>query len=79
MALSTASIPTGTDTASKNARNPMELVRIEGATKREAEPTVLTVDEFHKLLEKIDEEPFRTMLLTAMCLGLRCSELLGLK
>ena len=61
------------------ARNPMELVRIEGVTKRGLEPTVLTVEQFHKLLEKIDEEPFRTMVLTAMCLGLRCSELLGLK
>ena len=60
----------------------MELVRIEGATQRETQPTkptVLTVDQFHNLLEKIDEEPFRTMVLTAMCLGLRCSELLGLK
>src|SRR5207245_123420 len=25
------------------------------------------------------EEPFRTMLLVAMCLGLRCSEILGLR
>ena len=60
-------------------RNPMELVRLENSTKREREPRVLTVDEFHRLLEQVDEEPFRTMLLTAMCLGLRCSELLGLK
>ena len=60
-------------------RNPMELVRIENTTKREHEPRVLTVEEFHRLLEQIEEEPFRTMLLTAICLGLRCSELLGLQ
>jgi len=60
-------------------RNPMSLVRIEGATKRQHEPRVLTIEEFHKLLEHVQEEPFRTMLLVAMCLGLRCSELLGLK
>jgi len=64
-------VPTG--------RNPMELVTIEGVTKREEEPRVLTVDEFQRLLVEVDEEPFRTMLLTDMCLGLRCSELLGLK
>jgi integrase len=60
-------------------RNPMELVRLEGSTKRTREPRVLTVEEFQNLLQHVDEEPFRTMLLTAMCLGLGCSELLGLK
>jgi len=60
-------------------RNPMELVRIEGATKREQEPRVLTAEEFQRLLENVTDEPFRTMLLVAMCLGLRCSEILGLK
>jgi len=60
-------------------RNPMELVRLEGSTKRTREPRVLTVEEFQNPLQHVDEEPFRTMLLTAMCLGLRCSELWGLK
>ena len=60
-------------------RNPMELVRVEGATKRETEPRVLTSEEFRRLLEHMPEEPFRTMVMTAMCLGLRCSELLALK
>jgi integrase len=60
-------------------RNPVELVRIEGTTKRQREPRVLTIEECRKLLEHVQEEPFRTMLLTAMCLGLRCSELLALK
>ena len=57
----------------------MELVTIQGSTKRQEEPRVLTREQFHKLLEQIDEEPFRTMVLMDMCLGLRCSELLALK
>ena len=52
---------------------------IKGVSKREEEPRVLTVDEFHLLLEQIKEEPFRTMVLATMSRGLRCSELLGLK
>jgi len=46
-------------------RNPMELVRLEGSTKRTREPRVLTVEEFQNPLQHVDEEPFRTMLLTA--------------
>jgi len=59
--------------------NPMKLVKIPGATKREEEPRVLTVEEFNKFLAQIEEEPFRTMVILAMCLGLRCSELIGLQ
>jgi integrase len=61
------------------ARNPMGLVKIEGASKRTKEPKSLTVDEFHQVLQHLDREPIRTMVLTAMCLGLRVSELLALK
>lgn len=64
-------IPTGS--------NMMNLVKIKGATKRLQEPVILTVEQFHGLLDNMDREPFRTMVLTAMCLGLRVSELLGLK
>ena len=60
------------------ARNPMSLVTIPGATKRTRKPRSLTVDEFRKLLEHM-EEPFRTMALTCVCFGLRISEALGLK
>lgn len=60
-------------------RNPMELVKIEGATKRGEEPRSLTVEEFHLLLAHIEREPYRTMALAAMCLGLRFSELIALK
>jgi integrase len=57
----------------------MQLVRVKGASKRQNEPRVLTVSEFHKVLEHVNEEPFHTMLVTAASLGLRCSELLGLQ
>jgi integrase len=59
--------------------NPMDLVSVKGSTKREEEPRILTQDEFKKLIGELTDEPFRTMVLTAMCLGLRCSELLALK
>jgi integrase len=59
--------------------NPMKLVKIPDATKRKEEPRVLTVEEFHLLLAQIEAEPQRTMVILAMCLGLRCSELIGLQ
>ncbi len=59
--------------------NPMKLIRLKGVSKREREPCVLTVDQFHALIAEVSEEPYRTMLLTALCLGLRCSELVGLQ
>jgi len=60
------------------SRNPIELVAVKGATKRTRQPRSLTVEEFQKLVTKL-EEPFRTMALLAVCFGLRVSELLGLK
>jgi len=59
-------------------RNPMELVTVKGATKRQRQPRSLTVDEFQKFIQHL-EEPFRTMALLCCCLGLRISECLGLK
>src|SRR5712692_5688972 len=59
--------------------NPMKLVRVRGVSKRQAEPRVLTIEECHRLLGEIDEEPFRTMVILDMATGLRCSELLALK
>ena len=58
--------------------NPMGLVRVKDSSKRLREPTVLTAEEFRALLEHIPE-PFRTMCIVAMCLGLRVSEVLGLR
>ncbi|MGA2814205.1 MAG: tyrosine-type recombinase/integrase [Candidatus Acidiferrum sp.] len=58
--------------------NPMSLVRVKDGSKRKREPKTLSVDEFRKILEHIPE-PFRTMCIVAMCMGLRVSEVLGLK
>lgn len=60
-------------------RNPMDLVRVMGGTKREEEPRILTQTEFNLLLAQLPEEPYRTMVIMVMCLGLRCSELVGLQ
>jgi integrase len=59
-------------------RNPMELVTIRGATKRTRKPRSLTVEEFQRFLQPL-EEPFRTIALVCVCFGLRISECLALK
>lgn len=59
-------------------RNPMELVTVKGVTKRKRQPRSLTVEEFQKFIDHL-EEPFRTMALLCCCLGLRISECLALK
>ena len=59
-------------------RNPMELVTVKGATKRRQQPRSLTVEEFRKFIQHLDE-PFSTMALLCCCLGLRISECLALK
>ena len=59
-------------------RNPMELVTIKGATKRERRPRSLTAEEFQRFARHLPE-PFRTMALICVCFGLRISEALALK
>jgi integrase len=59
-------------------RNPMELVTVKGATKRAHKPRSLTVEEFQKFIQHLDE-PFRTMALLCVCFGLRISEALALR
>ncbi len=59
-------------------KNPIKLVRVKGGSKRLKTPRVLTPDEFQQLLKFI-REPFRTMVQVAGCLGLRVSEIVGLK
>jgi len=59
-------------------RNPMELVTIRGATKRNRQPRSLTVEEFRLFVQEL-EEPVRTMALVCVCFGLRISECLALK
>jgi integrase len=59
--------------------NPMKLIRLTGSSKRRKHPTVLTLEQFNALLEKIPGEPFRSMVLLAVCTGMRKSELIALK
>ena len=59
-------------------RNPMELVRIKGATKRLRKPRCLTVEEFQRFLAHL-EGAFRTMALVCISFGLRISECLALR
>ncbi|MCE5306746.1 MAG: site-specific integrase [Acidobacteriales bacterium] len=58
--------------------NPMHLVRVKDVSKRLVRPSVLTAEEFHRLLAYI-REPYRTMVLIAGCLGLRAGEIVGLQ
>jgi integrase len=58
-------------------RNPMSLIRIEGAGRRQKDPIILSMDEFRSLLAQITAEPYRIMVLLAACLGLRISEVSG--
>jgi integrase len=57
-------------------RNPIALVRQSGG--RRTIPRILTVQEIKLLLPQLDE-PYRTMVLMAACLGLRASEIIGLQ
>ena len=56
----------------------MELVEIKNVSKRRRQPRVLSSDEFWKLIGCLDE-PYRSMVLTCQCLGLRISEVMALK
>jgi integrase len=59
-------------------RNPMELVTIKGASKRQGKPRSLTVDEFQRFVHQLGE-PFHAICLVCVCFGLRISEALALK
>jgi len=59
-------------------RSPMELVTINGSSKRTSKPRSLTVEEFQRFVHHLDE-PFRTISLVCVCFGLRISEALALK
>jgi hypothetical protein len=49
-------------------RIPMELVTVKDASKRIRQPRSLSVDEFHKFIERL-QEPFRTVALVCICFG----------
>ncbi len=58
--------------------NPMGLVSIKGATKRVRKPRSLSAEEFRQFAGHL-EEPFRTIAVLCVSLGLRISEALALK
>jgi integrase len=60
------------------ARNPISLVQNKGATRRTRKARSLTVEQFHTLLSQL-REPFSTIALLCVCLGLRISEALALR
>jgi integrase len=57
-------------------RNPIEFVR--QGSRRLSIPRVLVIEEVQKLLVRLTE-PYRTMVMVAVCLGLRVSEIMGLQ
>ena len=59
-------------------RNPMELVKLKGTSKRLKRPQILTPEKFQELIAVL-HEPHRTMVVVAMCTGLRVSEVLALR
>jgi integrase len=59
-------------------RNPIELVKIKGVSKRQKRPQTLSPEQFQEMLALL-REPYRTMAIVAMCTGLRASELLALR
>ncbi len=59
-------------------RNPIELVKIKGVSKRQKRPQTLAPEQFQEMLALL-KEPYRTMAIVAMCTGLRASELLALR
>ncbi len=59
-------------------RNPMSLLKLKGLTKRVKQPRALSVEELQSLWTHLDEDT-RTMSMVDASLGLRASELLGLR
>jgi integrase len=58
--------------------NPIQLVSVKDATKRAQRPRSLTTEDFKKFVAHLDE-PFRTIALVSVCIGLRISECLALR
>ena len=59
-------------------RNPISLVQNKGAMRKVRKARSLTVEQFHALLREL-HEPFATLALLSVCLGLRISEALALR
>jgi integrase len=60
------------------SRNPISLVQNDGATRKVRKACSLTAEQFQALLKEL-HEPFATMALLCVCLGLRISEALALR
>ncbi len=56
----------------------MELVKLKGSSKRSKKPQILTPEKFQELVS-ILREPYKTMVIVAMCTGMRVSEILALR
>jgi integrase len=59
-------------------RNPIELVKVKGVTKRKKKVLVLTAEQCRGLVDSLSD-PYKTMAIVAMCTGLRVSEMLALR
>jgi hypothetical protein len=53
--------------------NPMQLVEIKGISKRRKRPLILTLDQFFLGFELVPQ-PYRTMVVLAICSGVRAEE-----
>jgi integrase len=59
-------------------RNPVDVVKLRGTSKRQKKPHILTPEQFQTLLTCL-HNPHRTMVMVAMCTGMRVSEVLALR
>ena len=59
-------------------RNPMDLVEVKGISKRRKRPRILPVKDAWRIFDAL-AQPYRTIVLIALCFGLRISEILGLR
>jgi integrase len=59
-------------------RNPMELVHVKGISKRTKTPLILEEQQCFDLISLLPD-PYRTMVIVAICTGLRVSEILALR
>jgi integrase len=59
-------------------RNPMSLIELHGSSKRTRKIVLVTTEQYQELLPLLPQH-CRVMVILAMCLGLRVSEILGLR
>jgi integrase len=59
-------------------RNPIELVKLRGTSRRKRKPQILAPEKFRELIAVL-RDPYKTMAIVAMCTGLRVSEILALR